>query len=28
MQLGEPVTIAEDMVRRLHDRYVNKYGQG
>jgi L-ribulose-5-phosphate 4-epimerase len=28
MQLGEPIPIAEEMVRRLHDRYVNKYGQG
>ncbi|MGD0174528.1 MAG: L-ribulose-5-phosphate 4-epimerase [Anaerolineales bacterium] len=27
MQLGNPIPIADEMVRRLHDRYMNKYGQ-
>jgi L-ribulose-5-phosphate 4-epimerase len=27
LQLGDPIPIADDMVRRLHDRYMNKYGQ-
>jgi L-ribulose-5-phosphate 4-epimerase len=27
MQLGDPIAIPEEMIRRLHDRYMNKYGQ-
>jgi hypothetical protein len=27
MRLGEPIPISEEMVRRLHERYMNKYGQ-
>jgi L-ribulose-5-phosphate 4-epimerase len=27
MRLGEPIPIADEMVRRLHERYMNKYGQ-
>jgi L-ribulose-5-phosphate 4-epimerase len=27
LQLGDPIPIPDEMVRRLHDRYKNKYGQ-
>lgn len=27
MQLGKPIPIPAEMVARLHERYVNKYGQ-
>jgi L-ribulose-5-phosphate 4-epimerase len=27
MQIGKPIAIPNEMVRRLHDRYTNKYGQ-
>ncbi len=27
MQIGKPIAIPNEMVRRLHDRYINKYGQ-
>ena len=27
MQIGKPIAIPNEMVRRLHDRYMNKYGQ-
>jgi hypothetical protein len=26
MQQAKPIPIADEMVRRLHDRYKNKYG--
>lgn len=27
MQLGDPITIPEEMIARLHKRYMNEYGQ-
>jgi hypothetical protein len=27
MQLGDPIEIPDEMVKRLHKRYTEKYGQ-